>query len=185
MDPPNLSANNPPATNITTDTEVRSQNVIDQYGTNRAYLQIVPVKLMNKNIVVQTNALLDTGSDTTLLRSDIATKQQLKGENRKLNINSALSHRKNVNSKKLDELAKSFDIKGWVVESLILPKVQYDVNEMKRKFSHLADIAFPEFQKDEVTLLIDTNYMDLLLHRNYIKRRIGEPITIKPFLAAF
>ena len=39
--------------------------------------------------VVETNALLDTGSDTTLLRSDIATKLQLKGENRKLNINSA------------------------------------------------------------------------------------------------
>ena len=41
---------------------------------------------MNKDIVVETNALHDTGSDTTLLLSDIATKLQLKGENRKLNI---------------------------------------------------------------------------------------------------
>ena len=40
------------------------------------------------------NALLDTGSDTTLLHGDIAAKLQLKGENRKLNINSALSHHK-------------------------------------------------------------------------------------------
>ena len=92
---------------------------------------------MNKDIAVETNALLDTGSDTTLICSDIATKLQLKGENRKLNINSALSHRKNVNSKtvtfdiKLDEPAKSFDIKAWVVESLNLPKAQYDVNERK------------------------------------------------------
>ena len=39
---------------------------------------------MNKDIVVETNALLDTGSDTTLFRSDIATKLQLKGEDRKL-----------------------------------------------------------------------------------------------------
>ena len=46
---------------------------------------------MNKHIVVGTNAFPDTGSDTSLLRSDIATKIQLKGENRKLNINSALS----------------------------------------------------------------------------------------------
>ena len=90
---------------------------------------------MNKDIVVETNALLDTGSDTTLICSDIATKLQLKGENRKLNINAALSHRKNVNSKtvtfdiKLDEPAKSFDIKAWVAESLNLPKAQYDVNE--------------------------------------------------------
>ena len=127
---------NPLATNITTDTEVQRQNVIDQYRTNRAYLQIAPVKLMNKDIVVETNALLHTGSDATLLRSDVVTKLQLKGEDRKLNISSALSHRKNVNSKivtfdiKLDVPAKSFDIKDWVAESLNLMKVQYYVNEM-------------------------------------------------------
>ena len=62
---------------------------------------------------------------------------------------------------------------------LSLPKVQYDVNEMKSKFSHLADITFPEFKEDELTLLIGTNYMDLLLYRDYIKGRIGEPIAIK------
>ena len=100
-------------------------------------------------------------------------------------MNSALSHRKNVNSKivtfniKLDEPAKSFDIKAWVVESLNLPKVQYDINDMKRKFSHLANITFPEFKEDEVTLLIGTNYTDLLLHRDYSKRRIGTPFVIK------
>ena len=94
MHPPNPPTTNPPATNITTDTEVHNQNVIDQYKTNRAYLQIVPLKLMNKDIVVETNAFLDTGSNTTLLCSDIATKLKVKGEYRKLNINSVLSHRK-------------------------------------------------------------------------------------------
>ena len=72
---------------------------------------------MNKDIVVETNALLDTGSDNTLLCSNIVTKLQLKGEDKKLNINSALSHCKNIYSKietfdgKVDKLAKSFDIK--------------------------------------------------------------------------
>ena len=37
---------------------------------------------------------------------------------------------------------------------------------MKSQFSHLADITLPEFKEDEVTLLIGTNYMDLLLHRD-------------------
>ena len=185
LHPPNPPATNPPATSITTGIEVHSQNVKDQYRTNRAYLQIVPVKLMNEEKVVETDALLDTRSETTLLCSDIGAKLQLKEENRKLNINSALSHRKNVNSKivtfdiKLDEPAKSFDIKAWVVESLNLPRIQYDVNEMKSKFSHLADITFREFKKDEVTLLISTNYIDLFLHRDYIKGSIREPIAIK------
>ena len=38
LHPPNPSETNPPATNITTDTKVHSQNVIDQYRSNRAYL---------------------------------------------------------------------------------------------------------------------------------------------------
>ena len=94
MHPPNPLPTNPPTTNITTDTEVHSQNAIDQYRTNKAYLQIVPVKLMNKDIVVETIALLDTGSDAILFRSDIATILQLKGEDRQLKINSALFHPK-------------------------------------------------------------------------------------------
>ena len=66
---------------------------------------------------------MPAGSDTFLLCGDIATKLQFKGKNRKLNISSELSHHKNVNSKivtfyiKLDEPAKSFDVKAWVVES--------------------------------------------------------------------
>ena len=56
---------------------------------------------------------------------------------------------------------------------------------MKRKFSHLADVTCPEFKEDEVMLLIGTNYMDLLLHQDYIKERIGEPIAIKTVLAGF
>ena len=93
LHPPNPPAINTTATKITASTEVYSQNVTDKYRTNRAYFQIVAVKLMNKDIeVVETNALLDTRSDATLLHRDIATKLQLKGENRKLNTNSALSH---------------------------------------------------------------------------------------------
>ena len=56
LHPPKPPVTNLPAINITTGTEVHSQNVIDQYRTNRAYLQIVPVKFMNKGIVVETNA---------------------------------------------------------------------------------------------------------------------------------
>ena len=50
---------------------------------------------------------------------------------------------------------------------------------MKSRFSHLADIKFSEFKEDEVTLLIGTNHMDLLLHRDYINGSIGEPTAIK------
>ena len=73
LHPPNPPAINPPTTNITTGTEVHSQNVIDQYRSNRAHVQIIPAKLMNNDIFLETNVLLDTG---LILLSSAATLQQ-------------------------------------------------------------------------------------------------------------
>ena len=50
-----------------------------------------------------------------------------------------------------------------MVESLNLPNRPNDVNEMKSKFSHSANITFPEIKENEIMLIIGTNYMDLIL----------------------
>ena len=38
------------------------------------FLQIIPITISNGTKYIQTNALLDTGSDATLLKGDIAKK---------------------------------------------------------------------------------------------------------------
>ena len=79
--------------------QVHCQNSINKHSRQKStLLQIVPVQIINNNKVIEVNALLDIGSDTCLITQDIVKRLNLKGVNKKLNINSALSSRKNINS---------------------------------------------------------------------------------------
>ena len=49
-----------------------------QYGAKHTFLQIIFVKLSNGHTFIETNNLLDCGSDTTLLREDVAQRLNLK-----------------------------------------------------------------------------------------------------------
>ena len=51
-----------------------------------------------KDIEVHTNALLDTGSDTTLIRKDIADKLKLTGIRRTTNISNAVTNTRKISS---------------------------------------------------------------------------------------
>ena len=62
------------------------------------FLQIIPVKLSNGHTFIETNALLDCGSDGTLLRKDVAQRLNLKGKQEKLSVTSVLSKSYNIDS---------------------------------------------------------------------------------------
>ena len=98
-----------------------------QLGAKHTFLQIIPVKLSNGHTFIETNALLDCGSDTTLLRKDIAQRLNLKGKQEKLSVTSALSRSHNIHS-----AAASFDISSrsvsgstqisaWIAHNLKIP----------------------------------------------------------------
>ena len=69
-----------------------------QLGAKHTFLQIISIKLSNGHTFIETNALLDCGSDTTLLRKDIAQRLNLKGKQEKLSVTSALSRSNNIDS---------------------------------------------------------------------------------------
>ena len=56
----------------------REAAVNTQPGAKHTFLQIIPVKLSNGYTFIETNVLLDCGSDTILLRKDIAQRLNLK-----------------------------------------------------------------------------------------------------------
>ena len=102
------------------------------------FLQIIPVKLSNGHTFIETNALLDCGSDTTLLRKDVAQRLTLKGKQKKFRVTSAL-----LNSHNIDSATVSFDISSksvsgctqisaWVVHNLKIALNPYDVSEIKK-----------------------------------------------------
>ena len=59
-------------------------------GAKHTFLQIIPVKLSNGHTFIETKALLDCGSETTFLRKGVAQRLNLKGEQKKLRVTSAL-----------------------------------------------------------------------------------------------
>ena len=71
---------------------------------------VLSLKLSNGRTFIETNALLDWGSDTTLLRKDIAQRLNLKGKQEKLSVTSALSR-----SHDIDSATVSFDISSTSV----------------------------------------------------------------------
>ena len=52
---------------------------------------MLPVKVSNGSQTVEVNALLDTGSDTTIMTSKLADELQIKGVKEDLNISSAIA----------------------------------------------------------------------------------------------
>ena len=159
-----------------------------QLGAKHTFLQIIPVKLSNGHTFIETNALLDCGSDTTLLRKDIAQRLNLKGKQEKLSVTSALSRSHNIDSVTVSfdisstSVSGSTQISAWVVHNLKIPFNRYDVSEIKKIHPHLKDIDFPLLKDSDVTLLIGTDHANLLLHRDFRQGQNRGPTAVKTTL---
>ena len=150
------------------------------------YLQILLVTLINDDSVVETNAILDTGSDVTLIRADAAKQLNLKGKPKSLNVCSALSNTSRIPSSTVNFHISSTESKSekiniddaWVVENLNIP---YDKITQKdiQNYPHLANVNLPCLNNTDVTILIGSDYPDLLLHYEYRKGNNDEPIAIR------
>ena len=66
------------------------------------YLQIIPVIVSNGSKSIRTNALLDTGSDSTFVTSDISQKLNLQGKTQQISLCNVLSNKDTFNSKLVD-----------------------------------------------------------------------------------
>ena len=73
-------------------------NIIEKEMLSQIYLQTVPTTLTNSrsDIEVHTNAHLDTGSDTTLIRKDIADKLKLTIIKRAVNVSNAFKNTRKI-----------------------------------------------------------------------------------------
>ena len=125
---------------VNKDKPTPSHATVNSNSTNSEYtfLQIVPVTLFNGKTSVITNAILDSGSDSTLIRSDVATKLGLTGENKPLKISNILSTTASVNSTMVNfEIAsnktdqKTYIENAWVVADLNIPVHKRNIKATK------------------------------------------------------
>ena len=148
-------------------------------------MKIIPIKLSSGSLSVETNALLKCGSDTTLLRKEIAKRLNLEGTQQHLIVTSALSKSDIINSAIVSFNASSSVMKNssklssWLVNNLDILFKRHPRSKLKQKYPHLNGIEFPKLKDLYVTILIGTDYADLLFHRELRVGRDGKPMAVK------
>ena len=163
-------------------------NIFEREILPQTYLQIVSVTLTNssRDIEVYTNALLDTGSDTTLIRKDIADKLKLNGIRRTMNISNAVTNTRKISSQVVNFIITSqtnkcdcFNIDdARVMNKLNIPNSKID-EAVISKYEHLHDISLPKPNKGDITVLIGADHPELLLHQEFKKGKPGGPVAVK------
>ena len=177
-----------PVPNSTDQIDSNINNIIEREILSQTYLQIVPVTLTNsrRDIEVHTNALLDTGSDTTLIRKDIADKLKLNGIRRTMNISNAVTNTRKISSQVVNVIITSqtnkydcFNIDdARVMNKLNIPNNKID-EVVISKYEHLHDISLPKPNKSNITVLIGSDHPELLLHQEFKKAKPGDPVAVK------
>ncbi|XP_066916601.1 uncharacterized protein [Clytia hemisphaerica] len=154
--------------------------------TNQTFLQIVPVVLSNGKYSIKTNAVLDSGSDSTLIRADTAEALHLSGKKETLRMSNVLSKETSLQSKRVCFNLESHDNKTkekldnvWVIENLDVPVNRYDINKVKTEFQHLKDITFPTPHDSDVTILIGADLSYLLVQEQSVTGTRNQPSAVK------
>ena len=133
-----------------TNQNIASNNLNNNNLEKNTFLQIIPISILNGTKYIKTNVLLDTGSDATLLKGDIAKKLGLNGDYKNLRITNAISKTSELESKHVSFKVSSeshpnfIDIKNaWVVSDLDIKCQPMNVFKLKKDFDHLRDLDLP------------------------------------------
>ena len=175
----------PPQNNIPTDGNVNSFSKSNLRGP---FLQVLPVYVTDINGKrFKANALLDFGSDSTLISKTLADKLKLLGNRR--NLCNVLNHKSTLISK-LVNFSICSDIhpekvqiqNAWVVEHLNLPKHEINPDHLRNKFSHLKDVDFHLSDVDNVSILIGADIPELHICYDVRQGSKNQPIALLTLL---
>ena len=149
-------------------------------------LQVLPVILSNNSYSVRTNALLDCGVSSTLVREDIAKILQLKGKQKPLKIqnvflDSGQTELKLVNFKiSSNHHPEKIQItKAWSIPNLPMPHVRYSTQKLQKRYQQFQGIDIPSISSSDITVLIGADMPKLLIHKEYKAEKENEPYAVR------
>ena len=153
-----------------------------------AQFQLVPVSITGQNgNIVHTVAMLDTGSDVSLVHKNLVDELGLKGRNRHLvikTVNSLASHLSRVVSLSVRTLhdpdSKTLHIKqAWAVDSSAFHGPS---QVLRSEWKHLEGLGISDIAADEVQLLIGLNVPEAHLQLDSISGQPDQPFAIRTCL---
>lgn len=132
-----------------------------------AVLQVVPLRVFGKlGKAVTTYAMLDSGSEITLVDPSLALKLNLQGQPDELflstvNKDNDVQHgcRVNLSVESLtdDEPQRLELTKAWCGKELKIPLRHRLVFNDRSRWSHLQDVPFPDVERKKISIIIGTN----------------------------
>ena len=158
----------------------------NHFKLSKTFLQILPVIITNGTKIVHTNALLDAGSDATLIREDIAHILNLRGENKTLEIGNALLNSSSVQSEIVSFIVSSSSHpekisidNAFVVPNLNVRYHKIDINKIRSSFPSFKDIELPKLNNTDVTILIGADFPKLHIHKDFKYISDEDPCAVK------
>ena len=150
---------NPPA-----ETEKKSCNATSLKSASRTLFNIVPIVIRHKGKMARTHAILDSASDVSLIRSDVAASLKLKGPKAKVVFGSFHGEEKietHVVNLHVTSINESYSCKlngVHTVPNLNIPKEMVDNEMIRKQWKHLKDVYPPENDFGDVTVLIGASH---------------------------
>ena len=156
---------------------------------NTTYLQIIPVTIHNNTNSVKTWALLDIGSDATLISEEIADELKLKGKMRYISVSNVMSMENKLPSKLVNFSVSSNShpekdniSNAWVVKNLTVQTRRMDSKNIAANYPYLANIAIDTQTPSQISILIGTDQPHLHLYTNVQKKNPNEPVGLQTTL---
>ena len=151
----------------------------------KTFLQVISVFASNGETCVQTTALLDSGSDATLISESLANKLQLSGITKDIALTNVLSMTNKFPSK-LVNFSISWGshpeqlpiTNAWVVHDLKFSTSPGRVSSAKESYDYLNDIPFDPVESENIELLIGADHPNLHLYTETRSRNHNEPVAL-------
>ncbi|KXJ71123.1 hypothetical protein RP20_CCG021397 [Aedes albopictus] len=148
--------------------------------------RIIPVTLYSGRNACDTLALVDEGSSTSLIDSEIADFLQLSGPREPFEmrwtsgVTRTETHSRSVEMKISGRSSRNLDVcVARTVKRLDLPAQRLNANQLMAEFQHLGDIEIPSFEMDTPKILIGIDNMHLIAPLASRVGKKGEPIAVK------
>ena len=173
----------------------RPSNVISQCNNVStqenvsALLQVVPIRVIGKDDTsVTTYALIDSGSDTTMIDKSLTSRLGIEGEQQSFFINTVAESNAEVKASKVNFKISSVNTKeeaivdvstAWSMDlNIPLKHSRKNIQELP----HLQTIPFPDVDRQKISVLLGTNVIEAFVPIDVRKGLPNQPLAIKTIL---
>ncbi|XP_062287006.1 uncharacterized protein LOC133992303 [Scomber scombrus] len=147
----------------------------------KVFLKVVKVTLHQENRAFETHAILDDGSERTILLSSAAQHLGLRGTTEALKLRTVHQDIKTVHGASVsfsispaDKPHKKFHIQdAFTANHLGLAEYTYSLSALQQKYRHLEGLSIPSLHKVRPTLLIGSDHPELIVPIEPV--RLGPP----------